>query len=70
MLFLTTIEIIVVLGPDLKFSESVMQQIYHQFMVTDSLAHSPPTNNPHVEIYDLDQLTSFINRTVTNYYNL
>ena len=70
MLFLTTIEIIVVLGPDLKFSESVMQQIYQQFMVTDSLSYSPPTNNPHVEIYDLDQLTSFINRTVTNYYNL
>ena len=70
MLVLTTIEIIVVLGPDLKFSESVMQQIYQQFMVTDSLSYSPPTNNPHVEIYDLDQLTSFINRTVTNYYNL
>ena len=70
MLFLTTIEIIVVLGPDLKFSESVMQQIYQQFMVTDSLAYSPPTNNPHVELYDFDQLYSFINRTVTNYYNL
>ena len=70
MLFLTTIEIIVVLGPDLKFSESVMQQIYQQFMVTDSLSYSPPTNDPHVELYDLDQLTSFINRTVTNYYNL
>lgn len=53
MLLLTTFEIIIVLGPDLKFSEAVMQQIYQQFMIADETQpYSPPTNAPHVEIYD------------------
>lgn len=41
-------------------------------MVVDAqlFSYTPPTNSPHIEIYDYTELYNFVNRTVTNYYYL
>ena len=70
MLALTLIEVIIVVGPDLAYSTGFDTQLYQQFMTTDPNSFMPPENNPEVTIFNITQLKEFVNRTITNYYNI
>jgi hypothetical protein len=58
------------LNPDLDYSTAFYNQLYQQFMTLTPEDFTPPDNNPTVMVYNITQLREFVNRTVTNYYNL
>ena len=68
MLFLVTIEVSCTLVADIEYSSAFTTQLYQQFLTTDPASYMPPENNPHVELFNIDELRDFVNRTVSNYY--
>lgn len=70
MLMLTVAMYFIVLSPDLHYSTAFYAQLYQQFMTTTPEDFTPPMNNPDVMLYNITELKLFVNRTVTNYYNI
>jgi hypothetical protein len=69
-LFLTALEVAIVIGPETEYSTTVFMQLSQKFMNVDPSNYTPPQIGELVLLYNIPELQAFISNTVNNYYTM
>lgn len=70
LIVMVTAECLLVVQPEAEFAGSISDQLNQLFLTTDPDGYDPPEIGSRVMLFNIPEVTDYVNRTVTNYFDI